>query len=173
MKARILILFCTSLSFWPSPVEAQLNTGGAPYLTTVAAASSLESSPYAVPKKVAQLDDSLFADAPNKKYDSAIYQGYEYAVYTNKRGKHKAFQILISNDDFTLLCQHYAEKDCDCREGLSIAGINDEKPSTVRQLLPFSLKTNLVEVLNKYGKTNLDAENFDEVCDIIEYLKKN
>jgi hypothetical protein len=150
-------------------VKAQLNTGGPLFLTTTGAISQSYKSPYAVTKEVAKLEET-FVIVEGKSYKIAVVEGYEFAVFTNKHGKYKAFQILISNKEFTLLCEHYVAVDCDCFEGLYIAGNQNTMPLRVRELFPFSLKANLVDKINMYTDNNLETYDFEDVCKIVEYL---
>jgi len=167
LHRAIIIVFALFLG--ATPAIAQLNTGGSWYLTTVGAVSLNSASPYAVTKEVAKHKEA-FVNYDGKNYQFAMFEGDEYAIFTSKRGKDKAYQILISNDEFTLLCEHYVAKNCDCFEGLHITGPKDEMPSRIRKLLPFSLKVNLVDEINIYRESKLEEDDFEEVCDIIEYL---
>ncbi len=133
------------------------------------AVSQYYESPYAVPKEVAKLEET-FVSVEGKNYKIAIVEGYEFAVFTNKHGKYEAFQILMSNNEFTLLCEHFVAVDCDCFEGLYIAGNQDKMPIRVRELFPFSLKANLVDKINMYTDNNLETDDFEDVCKIVEYL---
>lgn len=172
MRRPFLVIFSCFLSLILIGKTYGQNPDNLMRLILLSGAISYSSdSPYAVPKKVAKLDDSLFTAIEGKHYESINIGSQEFAIYTNKRGNRKAFQILYSGDQFTLFCQHYVERDCDCFEGLAMAGNEDEKPIIIRELWPFSLKVNLVDRLNEYYTDKLDADDFNKVCDILTWLE--
>lgn len=151
----------------------QLNTASPLYLSYLAGSVSYgEESPYSIPKKVAAEEDS-FRQSENPNYKSARYRDAEFAVFKNNRDKHRAYQIISIQPNFTLLCEHYVEEICDCFEGLHILAENSSKPLRVRSIWPFSLKANLVDEIEAISDNALPEENFETVCEILEFLEKH
>ena len=150
----------------------QLNTASPLYLSYVAASVSYgDESPYAIPKKVAA-NEALFRKSENPNYKYASYRDVEFAVFKLKRNKHHAYQILSVQPCFTLLCEHYVEEICDCFEGLHVLIEDSAEPLRVRRIWPFSLKANLLDDIEAVSDNDLQEENFETVCEILEFLNK-
>jgi hypothetical protein len=147
---------------------AQLNTAGPTYLATIAASTS-SVSPYSVTKDIARK-----ADKENLTFKTGYAllreNNKSYAVFENKKSPKRAFQIIAETDDFSILCEHYAEEACDCFEGLHIYDLDMEFPVRVRRLLPFSLKINLIDEINMRSESQIATEDFGSVCEILEFF---
>ncbi|MGB6036796.1 MAG: hypothetical protein WBG42_11055 [Cryomorphaceae bacterium] len=169
MKRIFAIIICGLLL--GTVAKGQLNTASPLYLSYAAASVSYGSErPYTIPKKVAT-NETAFRNSDNVSYTTAFYLDAEFAVFKNKRNKHTAYQIILVERDFTLLCEHYAAAACDCREGLHIFAEGMEEPLRIRRIWPFSLKTNLVDGIDAKSEIKLATENFETVCEILEYLE--
>jgi hypothetical protein len=134
-----------------------------------AGASSAQNSDYSYLKKIAlKADEFSFSKDHRFKYVEIDSSGF--AVFKVGPNRNKAFQILLSMDSVFILCEHYVIENCDCREGLFIIGKEELLPVRVRKLLPFSLKSNLIDSMGLRGVTAMKANHFEGVCEILEYL---
>ncbi|MEM9053588.1 MAG: hypothetical protein AAGC47_16155 [Bacteroidota bacterium] len=167
-QIRLFLLLPFLILLSPSTL-AQLNTASPHYLGTVAALSS-EKSPYTVTKEVAKGVET-FDKGSNNNYMLVHSYGKDFALFENPKGKKDAFQVLVKKAEFELLCEHYVEENCDCFEGLHIYDSTLEKPLLVRRILTFSLKSNLVDEINLRTETEIVADDFNDVCEILEFLK--
>jgi hypothetical protein len=164
------LLFFISLNVTLS-TNGQLNTGSPLYLGIVGAVSSSKVSPYEITKSIAQETISYEYDTDHK-YMTVEENNLKFAVFRNSKGKKTAYQILIINSEFSVFCEHYVEKLCNCSEGLHVFSKDMEEPIRVRKLLPFSLIANLIDEINFNSDLELQPQEFEDVCEVLNYVEK-
>ncbi len=164
------LLFFISLSVTLS-TNGQLNTGSPLYLGVAGAVSSNKVSPYKITKSIAQETTSYEYDTDHK-YMTVEENNLKFAVFRNSKGKKTAYQILIINSELIVFCEHFVEKLCDCAEGLHVFSKDMGKPIRVRKLLPFSLKANLIYEINANSGFELQPQDFEDVCEVLNYVDK-
>ena len=102
-------------------------------------------------------------------------EGMDLVFVRKPSGRIRVFQSLIDKGNYLILCSKGVEEPCACGNDASLyiyfPGQNLLK--LVEKAFSLSIKRNLISDLNKYAELNLSADEFENVCSVLNTIGAN
>lgn len=112
------------------------------------------------------------SDEGKARYTAEYPRKVSFKAFERKHAAPRIFQVLAEGDGYLLLCISAVEHPCDCKGDLYIYTAKRKRPYAVERPLLFSMRKSLVREINEWGDYELDEEQFDNYCEVMEWLMR-